>query len=108
MLLSPLLKLPQLNRRTAFTNLFVYPSPFILNGGNNQLTISGLVVDSDIKILSITGKLISEFPSPGGNVAFWDGKDMNGNYVSSGIYLVIAFDKEGNNAVAGKVAVIRK
>ena len=92
----------------SFTNLFVYPSPFILNGGNNQLTISGLVVDSDIKILTITGKLVSEFTSPGGNVAFWDGKDMYGNYVSSGIYLVVAFDKEGNNAVAGKIAVIRK
>ncbi|MGB8320621.1 MAG: two-component regulator propeller domain-containing protein [Ignavibacteriaceae bacterium] len=93
----------------SFTNLFVYPSPFILDGGNNnQVTISGLVVDSDIKILTITGKLVSEFSSPGGNVAFWDGKDMNGNYVSSGIYLVIAFDKEGNNAVAGKIAVIRK
>ncbi|MEJ2618343.1 MAG: two-component regulator propeller domain-containing protein, partial [Ignavibacteriaceae bacterium] len=92
----------------SFTNLFVYPSPFILNGGNNQLTISGLVVDSDIKILTITGKLVSEFSSPGGDVAFWDGRDMDGNYVSSGIYLVIAFDKEGNNAVAGKIAVIRK
>ena len=92
----------------SFTNLFVYPSPFILNGSNNQLTISGLVVDSDIKILTITGKLVSEFSSPGGDVAFWDGKDLNGNYVSSGIYLVIAFDKEGNDAVAGKIAVIRK
>ena len=94
--------------KDSFSSLFVYPSPFIVNGENNQLTISGLVVDSDIKILSITGKLVSEFSSPGGNVAFWDGKDMNGNYVSSGIYLVIAFDKEGNNAVAGKIAVIRK
>ena len=92
----------------SFTSLFVYPSPLILDGGNNRLTISGLVVDSDIKILSITGKLISEFSSPGGNVAFWNGKDMNGNFVSSGIYLVIASDKEGNNAVAGKIAVIRK
>jgi ligand-binding sensor domain-containing protein len=92
----------------SFTSLFMYPSPFILSGGNNQLTISGLVIDSDIKIVSITGKLISEFSSPGGNVAFWNGKDMDGNFVSSGIYLVIAFDKEGNNAVAGKIAVIKK
>ena len=92
----------------SFTDLFMYPSPFILDGGNNQLTISGLVVDSDIKIVTISGKLISEFSSPGGNVAFWNGKDMNGNFVSSGIYLVIAFDKEGNNAVAGKIAVIKK
>ena len=101
-------KTPAIKPQDSFTNLFVYPSPFILNGKNDQLTISGLVVDSDIKIVSITGKLITEFSSPGGNIAFWNGKDMNGNYVSSGVYLVIAFDKEGNNTVVGKVAVIKE
>ena len=101
-------KTPAIKPQDSFTDLFVYPSPFILNSANKQLTISGLVVDSDIKILSVSGKLINEFSSPGGNIAYWDGKDMDGNYVSSGIYLVIASDKEGNNAVAGKVAVIKE
>jgi hypothetical protein len=96
-----------------YTELLVHPSPFILNGNNHQITIEGLVADSDIKILSITGKLIREIMSPsvyspGGNRAFWDGKDMSGKYVGSGIYLIIASDKEGNNTVAGKVAIIKE
>jgi ligand-binding sensor domain-containing protein len=97
----------------SFTELSVHPSPFILNGTDKQMTIEGLVSDSDIKILTITGKLIREIQSPsslspGGNRAFWDGKDMDGKYVASGIYLIIASDQEGNNTVAGKIAVIKE
>ena len=101
-------KTPAIEAQDNFTELVVYPSPFVLRGNSNQLTINGLVTDSDIKILTITGKLVTEFSSPGGKIAFWDGKDMKGNYVGSGIYLVVAFDKDGNSAVAGKVAVIKE
>ena len=51
---------------------------------------------------------MKEFSSPGGRVAFWDGTDSNGKLVSSGVYLVIAFDQNGNNVVAGKIAVIHQ
>jgi len=88
-----------------FTSLFVYPNPFRLQNSSGQLAIKGLVKDSDIKILSISGNLIRELSSPGGNVAYWDGRDEKGNLVGTGIYLIIAYDEDGNNAVAGKVAV---
>lgn len=94
--------------QSEFTSLTVYPSPFRLKNGQNQLTIKGLVKDSDIKILTISGKLIRQLSSPGGNVAFWDGKNDSGELVSSGIYLVVAYDKEGNNVVTGKVAVLHE
>jgi hypothetical protein len=41
-------------------------------------------------------------------VAFWDGTDSEGNLVSSGVYFVVAFDKEGNNVISGKIAVIKE
>ncbi len=92
-----------------FSKLFVYPSPLVLNDdNNNQLTIDGLIRNSEIKILSITGKLINDFESPGGRVAFWDGRDMNGKLVGSGVYLIVAYDKDGNNVTTSKVAVLRK
>jgi len=93
---------------TNFSELFTYPSPFIIGTGNNELIIDGLVKNSDIKILTISGKLLKEFSSPGGRIASWDGKDQSGNYVSSGVYIIVAFDKDGNNITTGKVAVIRK
>ncbi|MFO7445372.1 MAG: two-component regulator propeller domain-containing protein [Ignavibacteriaceae bacterium] len=91
-----------------FSELFIYPSPFILKSSDNLLTIDGLIRDTDIKILTANGKLISEFTSPGGLRATWDGRDTDGKLVSSGVYFVIAYDKEGNNVSTSKVAVLRE
>ncbi len=92
----------------AFDELFIYPNPYVVSDGSKLLTIDGLVRDSDIKILTIDGKLVAEFSSPGGRTAFWDGRDDNGNLINSGVYIVVAFDSEGNNTITGKVAVFRK
>jgi len=88
--------------------LFTYPSPFVIDESSNKLIIDGLVKDSDIKILTISGKLLREFTSPGGRIASWDGKDQSGKFVSSGVYIIVAFDKDGNNVTTGKIAVLRK
>lgn len=93
----------------SFSDIFVYPSPFIVSEGQNtEVTIDGLIKDSEIKIFNLTGRLIREFASPGGRVAFWNGRDTDGNLVGSGIYIVTAFDAEGNNISSAKMAVIKK
>lgn len=99
---------PALRPVESFDEIFAYPNPFILNNTSQFLTIDGLVRDCDIKILSISGKLISEFSSPGGRVGYWDGRDENGDLVSSGVYIIVAYDRDGNNVATGKVAVLRK
>jgi ligand-binding sensor domain-containing protein len=98
---------PFIKPKEAFDELFIYPNPYLVTDGSNFLTIDGLISDSDIKILTVSGKLISEFSSPGGRTAHWDGRDDEGNLVGSGVYIVVAFDTEGNNTVTGKVAVLR-
>lgn len=97
-------KSPQEN----FTSLNLYPSPFIIGDSKNNLTIDGLIRDSEIKILNITGKLIRHFETLGGKISFWDGRDSEGNFVNTGIYLIVAYDKDGNNIHTEKIAVIRK
>ncbi len=92
----------------SFDKLYVYPNPFILNGTNTHINIKGLVENSTIKILKVTGELVVEFESPGGNIATWDGKNKNGNLVSSGIYIVVAFDSEASKIGFTKIAIIRK
>jgi hypothetical protein len=52
--------------------------------------------------------MINEISTPGGSVAFWNGKDLDGKYVASGIYIIVAYDSEGNNSTTSKVAVINK
>jgi hypothetical protein len=92
----------------SFEELFVYPNPYKIKSGSNLLTIDGLIRDTEIKILTIDGTLITEFSSPGGRTAYWDGKDDNGELVSTGVYIIVAFDTEGNSVITGKVAVLRE
>ena len=92
----------------SFSGLHIYPSPFKLKNDNKNLTIDGLIADTDIKILTISGKLVREFSSPGGRIAFWDGRNDGGSLVSSGIYIIVAYDKEGNSVASGKIAIIRQ
>lgn len=93
----------------SFNEINIYPSPFIVGSNEkNIVTIEGLIANSSIKIIKINGELINEFESPGGKIAFWDGRDKNGNLVSSGVYYIVAYDSEANNLKTSKIAVIRK
>ena len=94
--------------KESFDELFAFPNPFILNNQNNFITIDGLIRDTDIKILTINGKLVKQFTTPGGRVALWDGRDDFGDLVPSGIYFIVAFDQEGNNVAKTKIAVLRE
>jgi len=83
------------------------PNPFIIPN-DALLRIDGLVAESTVKILTISGKLVYEFDSPGGKIANWDGRDVNGNYVSSGIYIIAGYNKDASKVCTGKVAIVRK
>lgn len=93
---------------STFSTIETSPSPFLIGNNSTLLTIDGLIKDSEIKILSISGNLIREFSSPGGKIAFWDGKNDDGDFVNSGVYLIVAYDKEGNSVATGKVAIVRQ
>ncbi len=97
-----------LTPNTTFATIETSPSPFLIGKNSSLLTIDGLIKDSEIKILTISGNLIREFSSPGGKIAFWDGRNDEGKFVNSGIYLIVAYDKEGNSVATGKVAIVRQ
>jgi hypothetical protein len=92
----------------SFNGLNIYPNPLVLKDGSNLITIDGLIRNTDIKIVTVSGKLVRQFSSPGGRTAFWDGRDENGILVSSGVYIIIAFDQEGNSVETGKIAVLKE
>lgn len=103
------LKTTSVTPRESFDELFVYPNPVIVNNSSNQnITIDGLIANSTIKVLTISGKLVREIVTPGGRVGFWDAKDMDGNLVPSGIYLIVAHDEDGSNISKAKVAILRE
>ncbi len=93
----------------SFEELTVFPNPFIVgNSYSTPVTIDGLIKNSSIKILTVDGELITEFITSGGRQSTWDGRDQQGNFVSSGIYIIVAYDEEVNNVTTGKVAVFNK
>ena len=93
---------------SSYEDLIIYPNPFYVGDSySGQLTIDGLVTNSSIKILTVEGKLIKEY-STAGRQTNWDGRDEDGKFVSSGIYIIVAYDEDVNNVTTGKVAVFNK
>ncbi|MGA9121637.1 MAG: two-component regulator propeller domain-containing protein [Bacteroidota bacterium] len=84
----------------------VYPNPYRVPSAS-ALTIDGLLGNSKIKILSANGNLVRDLTTDGGRIGFWDGRDNQGNVVSSGVYFIIGYTDDGNT-VKGKVAVLKR
>jgi len=96
--------------------LSAYPSPFVIDG-SAVLTIpfSFGSVDSKTRLYlyDISGGLLREiemgrYPSGGSSFSGfkWDGKNDNGDYVASGIYIYMI--DSGGDSQTGKIAVINK
>lgn len=98
--------------KSDLTQLKGYPNPVKFRSDEDDpfsgpFRITNLTKIAQVKIFNETGQLIRSFSEddiPGGE-AVWDGKDEDGNLVGSGIYLVVAYNDEGQNGF-GKVAVI--
>lgn len=99
--------------RTAFakpvenlSSLKIYPNPFRPESDLN-VEIDGLVANSTIKILTIAGDLVRTILTSGGRIALWDGKDEKGQYVNTGVYLIVVYSEDGTKVGVGKLAVLR-
>jgi len=75
------------------------------------MAVGGLLYDSSMKVMTLDGHVIRDIPSRGisvdGDQLTWDGKDSEGSYVSSGVYLLAIYSTSGKNTF-GKVTVIRQ
>ena len=83
---------------------YAYPNP-VKPGYTGPVTIVGLSLNVDVKIVTTNGVLVAEGTSNGGTFV-WDGKDKNGKRVASGVYMVQSADENGDNGTVCKVAVV--
>jgi len=88
-----------------YSGMYAFPNP-VRPGFRGQITITGLVNDTNIKITTSSGKLVYETTSIGGQ-AFWDGNNLWGEPVVSGVYLIFAATTDGTQSKASKIAIIR-
>lgn len=86
-------------------NVWAYPNP-VNPDYTGLITVVGLTLNADVKILSSNGALIAEGKSNGGTFT-WDGCDRDGNRVSSGVYMVATATNEGKKGTVCKIAIIR-
>jgi hypothetical protein len=88
-----------------FTNVYAFPNPAREDFTGN-VTITGLVRNTQVRITDISGNLVYETVSDGGQ-ATWDLRTYNGRRVTTGVYLVFCASEDGSQSCVTKMLVIR-
>lgn len=86
-------------------NLKVFPNP-VRPEYQGNVHITGLMVNSNVKIVSAAGKLVAEGVSAGGEFS-WNCCYKTGKRVASGIYYALCTDEEGNEGACAKILIIK-
>ena len=100
---------------------YVYPNPVrpSFNMNIEKIKISGITEDINIKITDISGNLVAEANSNvnnryngfnleiDGGIAYWNGKNLANNSVSSGVYIVMLSDLDSYDTKILKIMIIR-
>ena len=82
-----------------------YPNP-VRPEYSGPITVTGMMYDSDVKIVTVAGHLVYQGTSIGGQFV-WNGCDSQGRRVPSGVYMVLASNQEGKEGIVTKIVVIR-
>lgn len=88
-----------------YANVYAYPNP-VRENFDGVISVIGLVENSLVRITDAEGKVVHEDYSNGGTFT-WDGKQMNGKKVSTGVYFVFATTDDGSSKMVTKIAIIR-
>ncbi len=87
-----------------FKDVYTYPNP-VPHNYTGLIAIKGLVTNANVKITDISGNLVYETKAEGGQ-ATWNGKNFNGEKVSTGVYLAFCSDEEGEKTFVTKILFI--
>ncbi|MFD2916783.1 type IX secretion system anionic LPS delivery protein PorZ [Psychroserpens luteus] len=110
---------------------YIYPNPVRpeydilgfddLNNINNGVKVSGLTENVNVKITDISGNLVAEAQSGvnkrssssnynfaiDGGTGIWNGKNLRGNVVASGVYLFLISDLDSFETKVLKLLIVR-
>jgi len=83
------------------SDLIVYPNPVVRNY-NGPIAVRGVVPNGIVKITDISGGLVYQATSTGAQF-IWDGTNLSGEKVQTGVYLVFSTDELGENNCSTKL-----
>ena len=87
------------------SSVHVYPNPVRADYSGN-ISVVGLTHGCVVKIVDAAGYLVNEGVSNGGMYS-WNGRNVRGEKVASGVYHVLTYDSGGNEGVATKILITR-
>lgn len=91
--------------QNSYNDVVVFPNP-VEPDYEGPVSIKNLVDGSRVKITDVSGNLVYDTQSLGGQVV-WNQKDYNGNEVTTGVYIIFATNDDGSLAYEGKLMLIR-
>jgi len=87
-----------------FSGIYVFPNP-VREDFMGVVTVTGLIENSSVKITDVSGNLVYETTSLGGQVT-WDLRNYRSARVATGVYLIFCSNEDGNLAAVTKMLVI--
>jgi ligand-binding sensor domain-containing protein len=87
-----------------FDKVYVFPNP-VRENYHGDITVTGLMTNTNVKITDISGNIVFETTSLGGQ-AIWDGRNFSGKRVHTGIYLVFCSSEDGSKTHITKLLFI--
>jgi len=90
--------------REEYSGIYSFPNP-VREDYEGNVTVTGLMKETQIRITDISGNLVYETVSDGGQ-ASWDLKTYNGRRVATGVYLVFCASSDGSKTAVTKILVI--
>jgi hypothetical protein len=90
--------------KESFSDVYSFPNP-VREDYSGNVTITGLKKDTQVKITDISGNLVYETISEGGQ-ASWDLTTYNGHRVRTGVYIAFCSDNNGSESCVTKILVI--
>jgi len=91
--------------KPTYEDVYAYPNP-VPPGYQGKIAVKGLVADSEVRITDIYGNVVFTSKSVGGQ-AIWEGKKLNGERASSGVYLVFMTSPEGTSSQVSKILFMK-
>jgi len=88
-----------------YSGMYVFPNP-VREDYEGVVTVTGLVENSSVKFTDVSGNLVYETTSLGGQVT-WDLRNYRSQRVATGVYLVFCTNDDGSLAKVTKMLVIR-
>jgi len=89
---------------TSYSDVYAYPNP-VRPEIDDRVVITGLMGNSQVKITDLSGNLIYQGMSAGGQFT-WNCRTRTGSRVATGIYLVLSSTPQAAESVVTKIAVV--